>query len=79
MPASWRRWLRSWWPQVQVVVVVGVRVQQDAREFPEIIQALGVIDDGVEAQPAVPDFLDQFAAGVSNGEVDVEGWTVRIG
>jgi hypothetical protein len=63
---------------VQVVVIVGTSVEQDAGQLPEVVEAVVNVDDRVEAQPAIPDILEQFAAGMRHGEVDVEGWLVRI-
>ena len=60
--------------RVQVEVVVGAGVEQDAGQFSELVEALVHVDDWVEGEPAVPDLLDQLAAGMCHGEVDVMGW-----
>ena len=64
---------------VEVVIVVRSGVEQDAGQLPEVVESVVDIDHRVEAQPAVPDVLKQLAAGPSNGQVDVEGWVIRIG
>src|ERR1019366_641222 len=64
---------------LQVVVVVATHVQQDAGQFAETVQTVTPIDDWIEAQPAVPDLLDQLAARKGDGQVDVERRVVQVG
>jgi hypothetical protein len=64
---------------MQVVVVVRTRVEQDAGQLSEVVEAVVHVDDRVESQPPVPDLLDQLAAGMRDGEVDIEGRPVRVG
>jgi hypothetical protein len=64
---------------VQVVVVRGARIEQDAGQLSEIVEALVHVDDRIEGEPAVPDILEQFSAGPGHGQVDVEGRTIRVG
>src|SRR5207248_5522703 len=47
---------------VQVVVVVRARIEQDAGQLSEVVEAVVHVDDRVESQPPVPDLLDQLAA-----------------
>src|SRR5438874_741783 len=47
---------------VQVVVVVPVGVEQDARKLAQVVETVVDVDDRVEAEPAVPHLLDQLAA-----------------
>ena len=64
---------------VEAVVVVAPHVQQDAGQFAEIVLTFAPVDDGVEAQPTLPDILDQLAARVGDGQVDVERRIVEVG
>ena len=47
--------------------------------FSEIVEAVVHVDDWVEGEPAVPDLLDQLAAGEGDREVDIEGWPIGVG
>jgi len=64
---------------LQVVVVVAPHIQQNASQLAEIVLAVAPIDDRVEAQPAVPDLLDQLTAREGDGKVDVERRVVQVG
>jgi hypothetical protein len=46
---------------VQAVVVIRTDVEQDALELVEVGDPVVDVDDGVEAEPAIPDLLDQLA------------------
>ena len=63
---------------MQVVVVVRARVEQDAGQLSEVVEAVVHVDDRVESQPPVPDLLDQLAAGMCDGKVDIERWPVWV-
>ena len=47
---------------VQVVVVVPAGVEQDSRQLAQVVETVVDVDDRVEAEPAVPDLMDQFSA-----------------
>jgi hypothetical protein len=64
---------------VQVVVVLGTRIQQDPGQLPKVVETVVHVDDRVEAQPPVPDLLNELAARKRNGQIDVEGRLVRVG
>jgi hypothetical protein len=64
---------------LQVVVVVGADVEEDPGQSAEVVETVVDVDDRVEAEPAVPDVLDQLAARPGDGQVDVERRVVRVG
>ena len=64
---------------VQVVIVVEACVEQDSGQLPQVVEAFVNVDDGIEAQPTVPDLLDDFAAREGDRKVDVERWVSGFG
>src|SRR3954452_20539781 len=47
---------------MQVVVVVGSRIEQDAGQLPEVVESFVHIHNRVEREPAIPYILSQFTA-----------------
>ena len=47
---------------MQVVVVVGSRIEQDPGQLTEVVEAFMHVDNRVEREPAIPYILSQFTA-----------------
>ena len=64
---------------LKLVVVARAHIEEDSAEPLQVVESVGLpIDHRIEAQPAVPDLLDQLAAREGHWEVDVERRVVGI-
>ena len=60
-------------PPLQLVVVAGTGVEQDAGQVAEVVQSFAVVLDRIVAKPTIPHVLDQLAARPSDRQVDASG------